>query len=101
MMRAVMKLAAVGTNTVKIDNSGRAQLCRGDSGGPLFAGPSDLIVGMVSQGLSRNGVCELVIDQTTGSRITQAAITLVNNNRGPNDPLCHEIIAGTGFYSCF
>jgi trypsin len=99
MMRAVMRIASVSAKTVKIDNS-RAQLCLGDSGGPLFAGPSDLIIGMVSQGLHRNGACDLSIDQTTGSRITPAAITLINNNRGSSDPLCRETIPGTGFYSC-
>jgi hypothetical protein len=101
MMRAVMRIAGVNGNQLQIDNSGRAQLCKGDSGGPLFAGPSDLIVGVVSQGLARNGACELVIDKTNASRITAAAITLVDNNRGPNDPLCRETIAGTGFFACY
>lgn len=99
MMRAVMRLASIDSKQVKISNE-QAQLCLGDSGGPLFAGASDLIVGMVSQGLRRNGVCELVIDQTTASRVTPAVINLINNNRGSADPLCRETIAGAGFYTC-
>jgi hypothetical protein len=100
MMKAVMRLASVTSTQLKISNE-KAQLCLGDSGGPLFSGASDLIVGMVSQGLRRNGACELVIDQTSASRVTSAAIGLINMNRGSGDPLCRETIPGTGFYACY
>jgi hypothetical protein len=99
MMRAVMRLASASATALKISNE-QAQICLGDSGGPVFTGASDLIVGMVSQGLRRNGACKLSIDQTTTSRITPAVIDLINNNRGSGDPLCQETIPGTGFHRC-
>jgi hypothetical protein len=101
MKRAVVRVTSVSSTQLKISNS-VAQICKGDSGGPFFAGPSDLIVAVMSQGLNRGGgACELSIDQSVTTRITPAVIDLINNNRGPSDPLCHETIAGTGFQACF
>jgi hypothetical protein len=101
MRRAVVRVASVSATQLEISNS-VSQLCLGDSGGPFFAGPSDLIAALMSQGLNRGGGgCELSIDQSTATRITPAVIDLINNNRGPSDPLCHETIAGSGFQACF
>jgi hypothetical protein len=100
MMRALMRLASVGATALTLSNE-QAQICLGDSGGPLFTGASDLIVGMVSRGLQRNGACALSIDPTTASRVTPAVIDLINNNRGSGDHLCQETIPGTGFHRCY
>jgi secreted trypsin-like serine protease len=98
MMRAVVRIAAVAATTVKVPDN-VSQVCKGDSGGPLFAGPSDLVVGVLSKN-SGTGKCAGTTAQTTASRITPTVINFINNNRAGADPACHETIASSGFFSC-
>jgi secreted trypsin-like serine protease len=98
MMRAVVRLAAVDATTLKVPNTA-SQICNGDSGGPIFAGPSDLIVGVLSKN-SGTGNCASATAQTTASRITPTVINFIDNNRAGADPACRETIAGTGFFAC-
>jgi hypothetical protein len=98
MMRAVVRVAAVSATTVKVPNN-VSQNCKGDSGGPLFAGPSDLVVGVLSKN-SGTGNCASTSAQTTASRITPAVINFINNSRAGADAACRETIAGSGFFAC-
>jgi hypothetical protein len=98
MMRAVVRIAAVAATTLKVPDN-VSQICKGDSGGPIFAGPSDLVVGVLSKN-SGTGNCASTSAQTTASRITPTVINFINNNRAGADAACHETIAGTGFFSC-
>lgn len=100
MMRSVVRTTEVKATTIKTSDSA-SQICSGDSGGPIFVGASDLIVGVLSRfGNARVGVCDAVNTQPGWARITPAVITFINNNRRGADPLCRESIAGTGFQDC-
>ena len=100
MPRAVTRVTSVAAKTFKFSNSRADNSRLGDSGGRCSPARAIPIVGVVSQGPGRNGQCERATDDNTAGRITPAAITLINNNRGSSDPLCRETIPGTGFYSC-
>jgi hypothetical protein len=100
MTKAVVRITSVAATSFKLPND-VSQICKGDSGGPVFAGPSDLIVGILASGpVDSRGKCASTTGQTTAYRITPSVITFLNNNRQGSDPVCHETIAGTGFFSC-
>jgi len=101
MTKSVVKVTAFNATTITISNS-VAQTCLGDSGGPIFAGASDLAVGVVSQiQQARNRNCAVSTGPTVTARITPAVIDFINTNRAGGDPVCYETIAGTGFQACF
>jgi secreted trypsin-like serine protease len=101
MTRSVVRVTAFNATTITVSNS-VAQTCLGDSGGPIFAGASDLIVGVVSQlQQARNSNCAVSTGPTVTARITPAVIDFINNNRAGRDPVCHETLPGSGFQTCF
>jgi secreted trypsin-like serine protease len=100
MMRALVRVASVQSTSIKTSDN-NSQVCHGDSGGPIFAGPSDLVVGVLSTGSKEVGQCDAVNGQATWPRITPAVIDFINNNRQGSDPVCSETIPGTGFQACF
>jgi hypothetical protein len=100
MTRAVVRIASVAATTFKLPNN-VSQDCTGDSGGPVFEGPSDLIVGILSSApFDSRGKCAATSAQATAYRVTPSVITFIDDNRAGSDPVCHETIAGTGFFSC-
>jgi hypothetical protein len=100
MMRDVVRTTSVTSTFIRTSDSD-SQICNGDSGGPIFVGASDLIVGVLSRfGSSTVGECNAVNAQPGWARITPAVIAFINNNRQGADALCTETIAGTGFHDC-
>jgi hypothetical protein len=100
MMRDVVRTTSVTSTFIRTSDSD-SQICFGDSGGPIFVGASDLIVGVLSRfGSSIVGQCNAVNAEPGWARITPAVITFINNNRQGSDALCTETIAGTGFHDC-
>jgi hypothetical protein len=101
MMKSPVRISDVQTTTLKTSDA-NSQVCKGDSGGPLFAGANDFIVGVLSTGSAfAGGQCDTSTGQATWARITPAVIDFINNNRQGTDAVCHESIAGTGLYACF
>ena len=98
MRRAVVRITELTSTSFKTGNVS-SQTCDGDSGGPLFAGPSDLIVG-IHRSRSAGTGCATPGSTATQHRITPAVIDFINNHRQGSDPACRETIAGTGFYAC-
>ena len=100
MKRAVVRITELNATSFKTDTSS-AQTCDGDSGGPLFAGASNLIVGIHRSSSPGSGKCGVVGSTTVNHRITPTVINFINKHREGADPACRETIAGTGFYRCY
>lgn len=100
MMRASVRVTSVANATFTTGDVS-SQSCEGDSGGPFFAGASNLIVGVASFIDKENGKCNVVNGSAHEARITPAVITFINSKATASDPACVETIAGTGFFSCF
>jgi hypothetical protein len=100
MRRAVVRISQFDTTSFRTTNA-TSQICPGDSGGPAFAGPSDLIVGILRSAGGTDGKCGALGGTTIWHRITPTVIDFINNHRGSSDKVCFETIAGTGFYQCY
>jgi hypothetical protein len=99
MRRAVVRISQFDVTSFRTTNV-TSQICSGDSGGPAFAGPSDLIVGILRSTGGTDGKCGALGGTTVWHRITPTVINFINSHRGPSDVACFETIAGTGFYQC-
>jgi hypothetical protein len=99
MRRAVVRITEVKPTTFKTANTS-SQTCDGDSGGPTFAGPSDLLVGILKGTSADTGRCGSVGSTSTWHRITPTIVNFINNHVKGLDTPCRETIAGTGFYAC-
>jgi hypothetical protein len=100
MKRAVQRITAFNATSFDTANTSAAQTCDGDSGGPAFAGASDLVVGVLRSASPGTGTCGTTSSTNIYHRITPPVINFINNHRQGSDTACVETIAGTGFYKC-